>query len=146
MIKAARGIAFGVFDLFHVGHLRYLQYAANLSEYLLVGVRSDSLKTPGKELQVLMPEDQRCELISALSCVDEAFIFHNSLDVTDYWIDWLISCQIGLVVVGGDWEGSARWNHLQPLFEKEQIDVVFAPRTKEISSSMIKRKLRRSIA
>lgn len=66
----------GVFDILHVGHVRYLQAARALGDALLVGVNSDAsvrrLKGPTRPLN---PEDERAEVIAALSCVDGVCVF-----------------------------------------------------------------------
>lgn len=67
----------GVFDLMHVGHLRYLQAARGLGDRLVVGVNSDaSVKrlNKGPERPIL-PEDERAELLAGLACVDYVTIF-----------------------------------------------------------------------
>lgn len=66
----------GVFDLLHVGHVRYLQDARALGDALFIGVNSDDsvrrLKGPTRPLNL---EDERAELLAALSCVDAVSIF-----------------------------------------------------------------------
>ncbi len=66
----------GVFDLLHLGHLRYLQQARGLGDLLVVGVNSDEstrqLKGPRRPL---VPEAERAELLAALDCVDYVMIF-----------------------------------------------------------------------
>jgi rfaE bifunctional protein nucleotidyltransferase chain/domain len=66
----------GVFDILHVGHVRYLQAARALGDALLVGVNSDAsvrrLKGPTRPMN---PEDERAEVIAALACVDGACVF-----------------------------------------------------------------------
>lgn len=66
----------GVFDLLHLGHLRYLRRARRLGDVLVVGVNSDEstrqLKGPTRPL---VPEDERAELLAALDCVDYVTIF-----------------------------------------------------------------------
>lgn len=66
----------GVFDLLHLGHLRYLRQARALGDLLVVGVNSDEsarrLKGPARPL---VPEADRAELLAALDCVDYAVIF-----------------------------------------------------------------------
>jgi len=69
-------LANGCFDLFHVGHLRYLEGAKELGGLLVVGVNSDRqarrLKGDGRPVY---PENERAELISGLRCVDLVTIF-----------------------------------------------------------------------
>ncbi len=66
----------GVFDLLHLGHLRYLRQARRLGDLLVVGVNSDEsarqLKGPQRPL---VPEAERAELLAALDCVDYVTIF-----------------------------------------------------------------------
>ena len=69
-------LANGVFDLLHVGHLRYLQGAKALGDVLVVAVNSDAstraLKGPGRPV---IPEGERVELLCALNCVDLVVLF-----------------------------------------------------------------------
>jgi rfaE bifunctional protein nucleotidyltransferase chain/domain len=69
-------LANGCFDLFHVGHIRYLVGAKALGDILVVGINSDRqtriLKGDGRPY---MPGDERAEIVSALRCVDLVTIF-----------------------------------------------------------------------
>ena len=69
-------LANGVFDLLHVGHLRYLEGARALADVLVVAVNSDAstraYKGPGRPI---VPADERAELLSALSCTDFVVVF-----------------------------------------------------------------------
>jgi len=67
----------GVFDLIHVGHVRYLEYARGLGDFLIVGINSDASvrelgKGPGRPL---VPQDERAEIVAALGCVDLVCIY-----------------------------------------------------------------------
>lgn len=74
-------LANGVFDLFHVGHLRYLRGARAEADLLVVAVNSDVStrlnKGPGRPV---VPEAERAEIVEALSCVDHVVLF-DSKDV-----------------------------------------------------------------
>jgi rfaE bifunctional protein nucleotidyltransferase chain/domain len=74
-------LANGVFDLFHVGHLRYLRGAKGEADLLVVAVNSDLStrlnKGPGRPV---VPETERTEILEALSCVDHVVLF-DSKDV-----------------------------------------------------------------
>ncbi len=73
-----RSVAFanGMFDLLHVGHLRYLEGAAAEADVLVVAVNSDrssrELKGPGRPV---VPERERAELVGGLACVSWVTIF-----------------------------------------------------------------------
>jgi D-glycero-beta-D-manno-heptose 1-phosphate adenylyltransferase len=78
--SAGRRIALanGIFDLLHVGHIRYLKAAKQQADLLVVAVNSDasarSLKGPGRPL---IPEAERCEILAALECVDYVTVFQQ---------------------------------------------------------------------
>ena len=63
----------GIFDLLHVGHLRYLRAARALGDVLVVGVNADAaVHKPGRPL---VPDVERAELVAALEPVDYVVIF-----------------------------------------------------------------------
>lgn len=69
-------LANGVFDLLHVGHVRYLEGAKELADVLVVAVNSDAstraYKGPGRPH---IPEGERAELVAALACTDRVIVF-----------------------------------------------------------------------
>src|SRR5438270_11134013 len=66
----------GCFDLLHLGHVRYLQQARALGDFLVLGLNDDAgtraLKGPGRPL---VPQAERAEILAALTCVDYITIF-----------------------------------------------------------------------
>lgn len=69
-------LANGCFDLFHVGHIRYLEGAKALGGFLVVGINSDrQVKALKGEGRPFMPENERAEVIAALRSVDAVTIF-----------------------------------------------------------------------
>ena len=74
--KGRVALANGLFDLLHVGHVRYLEAAKREGDVLVVAINSDasarSLKGPGRPI---VPESERAELVAALRCVDYVTIF-----------------------------------------------------------------------
>ena len=70
------GLASGVFDLLHVGHVRYLQMAKRCADVLVVSINSDAstraIKGPSRPV---IPEAERAEMVAALECVDAVLIF-----------------------------------------------------------------------
>jgi D-glycero-beta-D-manno-heptose 1-phosphate adenylyltransferase len=69
-------LANGCFDLFHVGHIRYLRAAKSQGDVLVVAINSDSsvrrLKGPGRPI---LPQEERAEILTAFSFVDFVTIF-----------------------------------------------------------------------
>jgi rfaE bifunctional protein nucleotidyltransferase chain/domain len=69
-------LANGVFDLLHVGHVRYLEAARALADVLVVAVNSDAStrrnKGPGRPI---IPQAERAELVAALRCTDLVLVF-----------------------------------------------------------------------
>jgi len=89
----------GVFDLLHPGHVRYLEYARNLGDMLIVGLNADASvrrnKGPGRPIT---PENERAEVLAALECVDAVVIFEQD---TPAEIVRLV--QPDILVKGADW-------------------------------------------
>ncbi len=71
-------LANGVFDLLHVGHVRYLEGARALADVLVVAVNSDASTRANKgEGRPVIPEAERAELVAALACVDHVVLFDD---------------------------------------------------------------------
>jgi rfaE bifunctional protein nucleotidyltransferase chain/domain len=90
----------GCFDLLHAGHVRYLNQARSLGDFLALGLNSDaSVRALGKGPdRPITPQEQRAEVMSALACVDLVAIFDES---TPY--DLIKAVQPDILVKGGDW-------------------------------------------
>jgi D-beta-D-heptose 7-phosphate kinase/D-beta-D-heptose 1-phosphate adenosyltransferase len=93
----------GVFDLLHVGHLRYLQHARGLGDALLVGVNSDrsvrQIKGSGRPITA---EGERAEILEALACVDGVVIFDEETPR-----GLILAIQPDVLVKGADWAEDA---------------------------------------
>lgn len=89
----------GVFDLLHVGHLRYLTQARALGDALAVGLNADAcVKRLKGDKRPILPENERAELLAGLSCVDYVCLFPED-DPRE-----LIKAVVPqLLVKGGDW-------------------------------------------
>ena len=89
----------GCFDLLHLGHVRYLQEARDLGDFLIVGLNSDSgtrrLKGPGRPL---VPEEERAEILAALTCIDYVTVFDEPTAS-----ELLSLLQPAIYVKGGDY-------------------------------------------
>lgn len=120
-------ITYGSYDLLHYGHIRLLERAKALGDYLIVGVTSDDYdKTRGKinTQQSLM---ERVEAVRQTGLADEIIIE----EYEGQKIDDIKRYGIDVFTVGSDWEGY--FDYL-----KEFCEVIYLPRTKGISSSMIR--------
>jgi len=71
-------LANGVFDLLHVGHVRYLEAAKGLADVLVVAVNTDASTRANKgDGRPVIPEAERAELVAALGCVDHVVLFDD---------------------------------------------------------------------
>lgn len=122
--QSGKSIAFanGVFDVLHVGHVRYLQDASKVADVLVVAVNGDdSVRMLKGEGRPLMPESERAELVAAIKGVSYVTIFHERSPAhllqtlkpdfqckgTDYTADSVPEAEIvraygGKVVIAGD--------------------------------------------
>ena len=90
----------GCFDLLHVGHVRYLQAARDLGDFLLVGLNDDASvrrlgKGPGRPLT---SQEERAEILAALACVDAVVIFSQ-----DTPLELILTVRPDVLVKGGDY-------------------------------------------
>ncbi|WP_031554193.1 Gfo/Idh/MocA family oxidoreductase [Oribacterium sp. FC2011] len=124
-------ITYGSYDLLHYGHIRLLERAKALGDYLIVGVTSDDYdKTRGKiNLQQSLME--RVEAVRATGLADEIIIE----EYEGQKIDDIKKYDIDIFTVGSDWDGY--FDYL-----KEYCKVVYLPRTDGVSSSDIREKKR----
>ena len=102
---AARTVVFtnGVFDLLHVGHLRYLQQARALGDALIVGLNSDrSVRANKGPSRPVTPEAERAEILEALACVDAVVVFDHE---TPH--ELIAALQPDVLVKGADWAEDA---------------------------------------
>jgi rfaE bifunctional protein nucleotidyltransferase chain/domain len=93
----------GVFDLLHVGHLRYLQHARVLGDALMIGLNSDrSVRANKGPDRPITPQDERAEILEALTCVDGVVIFDEE---TPH--NLIAALQPDILVKGSDWAEDA---------------------------------------
>ncbi|MBI4475597.1 MAG: D-glycero-beta-D-manno-heptose 1-phosphate adenylyltransferase [Acidobacteria bacterium] len=89
----------GVFDLLHLGHVRYLQEARRQGDALIVGVNSDRSARGNKGIdRPVVPAAERAELIAALEAVDAAVIFDE-----DTPQEMVAALEPDILVKGADW-------------------------------------------
>lgn len=128
MIKV---ITYGTYDLLHYGHIRILERAKALGDYLIVGVTSDDYdKTRGK-INLTQSLMERVEAVRATGIADEIIIE----EYEGQKIDDIRKYDVDIFTVGSDWEGY--FDYLN-----EYCKVIYLPRTEGISSSEIREKKR----
>ena len=119
-------ITFGTFDVFHVGHVRVLNRAAELGDRLVVGVSSDALNFAKKERYPVFTEDERMEIVANIKVVDAVFVEESLEQKRDY----VVEHQADVLVMGDDWSGKFD-------FLTDICQVVYLPRTPSVSTTAI---------
>ena len=126
-----RVLTYGTFDLLHYGHTRLLRRAASLGDYLVVALSTDEFNA-GKGKKSFYPYEVRREMLEAIRYVDlviPEYSWEQKLDdVKRYDID--------VVVMGGDWAGSDRFEYL-----RDYCELVYLDRTPGISTTQVKQHL-----
>lgn len=120
-------ITYGTYDLLHYGHIKLLERAKSLGDYLIVGVTADDFdKTRGK-INVQQSLEERVAAVQATGIADKVIIE----EYEGQKIDDIRRYGVDIFTVGSDWEGY--FDYL-----KEYCEVVYLPRTEGISSSELR--------
>ncbi len=127
------GYTQGVFDMFHIGHLRLINRAAAQCEKLIVGVNSDSLVEEYKHKTPVISENDRAEIVRNLKAVDQAEIV-DTLDKVSLYHEM----KYDAIFIGDDWKGNERWNKTETDLKPFGVDVVYLPHTPDISSTELR--------
>ncbi|WP_294681198.1 glycerol-3-phosphate cytidylyltransferase [uncultured Gemella sp.] len=126
-------ITYGTFDLLHYGHINLLRSAKTLGDYLIVGLSTDEFNNKEKNKECYFDYENRKLLLDAVKYVDlvipEETWEQKISDIQKYNVD--------VFVIGDDWKG--KFDYLEDI----GIEVVYLPRTKEISTTKIKNDLNR---
>ena len=126
-----RVITYGTFDLLHYGHINLLKREKQLGDYLIVALSTDEFNWNEKQKKCYFTYEQRKALVEAIRYVDlvipETGWEQKKYDVHEYHIDTF--------VMGDDWEGKFDF------LKDEGVEVVYLPRTPEISTTQIKHDL-----
>ena len=123
-------ITFGTFDVFHVGHLKVIERAAELGDRLVVGVSADDLNLRKKGRAPVFSQAERLAIVAALRDVDEVFL-EESLELKREYIQRFAA---DVLVMGDDWKG--RFDEFEDVCE-----VVYLPRTPAISTTALIEKI-----
>lgn len=126
-----RVITYGTYDLLHYGHINLLRRAKALGDYLIVVLSSDEFNWNEKHKKTYFTYEQRKQLLESIRYVDlvipEESWQQKRSDMHEYHIDTF--------VMGDDWKGKFDF------LKEEGVEVVYLPRTPEISSSQMKKDL-----
>ena len=126
-----RVITYGTFDLLHFGHINLLKHAKECGDYLIVALSEDEFNKNQKNKECYFSYTERKQLLEAVRYVDlvipEKSWNQKIHDIHLYEAD--------VFVMGDDWEGKFD-------FLKQYCEVLYLPRTAEISTSQIKSNLR----
>lgn len=120
-------ITYGTYDLLHYGHIRLLERAKALGDYLIVGVTSDAFDRSRGKINVLQSLMERIEAVKATGIADKIIVE----EYEGQKIDDIIKYGVDIFTVGSDWKG-----HFDYL--KAYCDVIYLDRTEGISSSQIR--------
>jgi glycerol-3-phosphate cytidylyltransferase len=124
--KIKRVITYGTFDVIHWGHINLLKRAKELGDYLIVGLSSDEFNAL-KNKKSYYSYAQRKLLIESCRYVDMVIPENN----WEQKIDDIKKYNVDVFVMGDDWEGKFD-------FLKDYCEVVYLPRTPDVSSSKTK--------
>ncbi|UOR13790.1 adenylyltransferase/cytidyltransferase family protein [Halobacillus amylolyticus] len=130
------GYTTGVFDLFHVGHLNILRKAKEQCDYLIVGVSTDELVQEYKNKQPVISYKDRKEIVSGIKYVDEV-VAQISRDKLAAWE----VLNFDVMFVGDDWKGDELFNQVEKSLNRVEVDIVYFPYTKGVSSTFVKEKI-----
>ena len=122
-------ITYGTYDMLHYGHINLLKRAKDLGDYLIVALSTDEFNA-GKGKKSYFTYEERKKLLEAVRYVD-LVIPENSWDQK---ISDVKEFKVDTFVMGDDWEGKFD-------FLKDYCEVVYLPRTPEISTTQIKKDL-----
>ena len=124
-------ITYGTFDLLHYGHINLLKRAKALGDYLIVALSTDEFNWNQKQKKCYFSYEKRKQLLEAVRYVDLVIPEENwdqkRTDVKEYHVDTF--------VMGDDWKG--KFDFLKPYCE-----VVYLPRTLDVSSTKTKQYLK----
>ncbi len=126
-----RVITYGTFDLLHYGHINLLRRARALGDYLIVALSTDEFNRVQKNKVCYFSYEERRMLLESIRYVDLVIPEENwdqkRTDVHLYQVDTF--------VMGDDWTGKFDF------LKEEGVEVVYLPRTPEISTTQIKNDL-----
>jgi glycerol-3-phosphate cytidylyltransferase len=130
------GYTTGVYDLFHIGHLRLLQRSKEMCEHLIVGVSTDELVLSYKGHTPVVPFEERKEIVAACRYVDEV-VPQVTMDKFEAWK----AIHFDVMFHGDDWKGTPLYIRYEQEFAKVGADIVYFAHTEGVSSTILAKKV-----
>ncbi|MDG2287164.1 MAG: adenylyltransferase/cytidyltransferase family protein [Candidatus Marinimicrobia bacterium] len=127
------GYTTGCFDLFHIGHLNILKRARLECDYLIVGVTSDELATSAKNKKLVIPFQERMDIVESIKFVDEV-VPQTSYDKMEAWNN----LKFDKMFVGDDWKGTDAWKKIEKDFQPHGVVIIYFPYTTHTSSTLVR--------
>lgn len=126
-------VTFGVFDYFHLGHLRLFKKCKEQGDYLIVAVHDDKhVKINKPECVLYYTQDERVEMVEGIRYVDEV-VLYDQIDET------IKKISFDALIVGPD-QTNPHFQAAIKYCEENGKEVIVLPRTPNISSTDIKLK------
>lgn len=120
-------ITYGTYDMLHFGHIRLLERAKALGDYLIVGVTADDFDRKRGKINVQQSLMERIEAVRATGLADEIIVE----EYEGQKIDDIRRYHVDIFAIGSDWVGA--FDYL-----REYCQVIYLPRTQGVSSSEIR--------
>ena len=131
----SRILTFGVFDYFHLGHLRLFKQCKKHADYLIVAVQKEEYVLKYKpSARMLYSTEERVEILEELRLVDEVYVYETVCPETLEHIDF------DILALGEDHRGG-RFDEVESWCIAHSKKVVRLKRTEGISSTLIKDKV-----
>lgn len=126
----------GVFDILNLGHLHILTKSKSMGDFLICCVQEDSSVYESKGIKPTLTTDERVKQIKGLSFVDEVVVYSN----VDQRLLW-DKLKPNIIVQGDDYIHSADRSDALKYIKENDIRLILFPRTENISSSIIKKRI-----
>lgn len=130
------GYTAGVWDLFHVGHLRMLQRVRRMCDVMIVGVSVDELVEQVKGHKPVFPYHERLEILNGLGWID-AVVPQYDLDKYEAWK----RMGFDTLFVGDDHYEELNWQTWERKLVAEGVNVIYLPYARHISTTQLRKRL-----
>ena len=133
MKKYKVGFTVGTFDMFHIGHLNLFKQAKEYCDHLIVAVHTDEWVMHCKNRATVINYSNRAAIVAGCRYVDEV-VPNATRSKIEAWEKY----HFDVAFIGDDWKGTERWNNFEKILKEINVNVVYVPYTKGISTTDIK--------